>query len=119
MKLLLLGRGKTGSLVAEVARERGHDVHILGAADNNDGAGLTAEKLSPMDVVIDFTTPHAVMKNIEICTGLGKPMVVGTTGWYNEVSSIKKLVEKSGIGFLYGGNFSIGVNLFFEIARTA
>lgn len=119
MKLLILGRGKTGSLVAEVARERGHDVHILGAADNGDGAGLTAEKLVAMDVVIDFTTPHAVMKNIEVCAGLGKFMVVGTTGWDDEVPSVKKLVEKSGIGFLYGGNFSIGVNLFFEVARTA
>jgi 4-hydroxy-tetrahydrodipicolinate reductase len=119
MRLLLLGRGKTGSLVAEVARQRGHEVRVLGSADNLHGSALIAEKLVETDVVLDFTTPQAVMENIEACARAGKNIVVGATGWYGELPYVKNLVEKSGIGLLYGGNFSIGVNLFFEIARTA
>src|SRR5690349_10158774 len=98
MNLLILGRGKTGSLVAEVARQQGHDVRILCSADNVNASALTGEKLQQTDVVIDFTTPHAVIKNIEACAAAGKNIVVGTTGWYDEVASVRKLVEKSGIG---------------------
>ncbi len=119
MKLLILGRGKTGSLVAEVARERGHDTTLLGAADNPHASALTREKLRDVDAVIDFTTPQAVLENIEACVGAGKNMVVGTTGWYSELEKVRRLVEKSGSGFLYGANFSIGINLLFEAARTA
>lgn len=119
MKLLILGRGKTGSLAAEVARERGHDTTLLGAADNPQASALTREKLRDVDAVIDFTTPQAVLENIEACVGAGKNMVVGTTGWYSELEKVRRLVEKSGSGFLYGANFSIGINLLFEAARTA
>ena len=119
MKLLILGRGKTGSLVAEVARERGHDITLLSAADNPQASALTGEKLRDVDAVIDFTTPQAVLGNIEACVGAGKNMVVGTTGWYSELEKVRQLVEESGSGFLYGANFSIGINLLFEAARTA
>ena len=119
MNLLVLGRGKTGSLVAEVARQRGHDVRVLGAADNSNGSALKADQVAAVDVVIDFTTPGAVVKNIEACVLAKKSMVVGTTGWYGELARVQKLVEKSGTGFLYAANFSIGVNLFFDAARTA
>jgi 4-hydroxy-tetrahydrodipicolinate reductase len=119
MQICLLGRGKTGSLVAEVAHERHHQVRILAAIDNQQGCGLTAECLADVDVVMDFTTPHAVLDNIQACVGAGKNMVVGTTGWHSEIGVIQKLVEKNHCGFLYGSNFSIGVNLFFEAARTA
>lgn len=119
MKLLILGRGKTGSLVAEVARERGHDITLLSAADNPQASALTREKLRDVDAVIDFTTPQAVLGNIEACVGASKNMVVGTTGWYSELEKIRQLVEKNGSGFLYGANFSIGINLLFEAARTA
>lgn len=119
MKFLVLGRGKTGSLVAEVARERGHEVQAIGAADNEGGRELTRDKLQSVDVVLDFTTPHAVIANIEACAAAGASMVVGTTGWYDELSRVRKLVETSGIGFLYAANFSVGVNVFFEIARAA
>jgi 4-hydroxy-tetrahydrodipicolinate reductase len=68
---------------------------------------------------MDFTTPHAVQENIHACMRAGKPMVVGTTGWYGEIPKVRELVEQAGTGLLYAANFSIGVNLFFEVARTA
>ena len=119
MNLLILGRGKTGSLVADVARERGHDITLLCAADNPGATALTAEKLLAIDAVIDFTVPQAVLGNIEACVGAGKNMVVGTTGWYGDLDKVRQLVEKNGTGFLYGANFSIGINLLFDAARTA
>jgi 4-hydroxy-tetrahydrodipicolinate reductase len=102
-----------------VARERGHSVALLCAAENPHGTALTRDKLQDVDMVIDFTTPQAVMENIEACVGAGKNMVVGTTGWYGDLERVRQLVEKSGSGFLYGANFSIGINLLFEAARTA
>ncbi len=119
MNLLILGRGKTGSLVAEIARERGHSVTLLCAAENPNASALTADKLRPIDVVLDFTTPQAVMGNIEACVGAGARMVVGTTGWYADLEKVRRFVETSGSGFIYGANFSIGINLLFEAARTA
>src|SRR5271165_4800699 len=114
VNLLILGRGKTGSLAAEVARERGHSITLLCAADNPHASALTAEKLRGIDVAIDFTTPQAVLGNIEACVGAGKNMVVGTTGWYDDLKRVRQWVEKSRSGFLYGANFSIGINLLFE-----
>jgi 4-hydroxy-tetrahydrodipicolinate reductase len=119
MHLLILGRGKTGSLVAQVAAERRHKVRSLGAADNAHAAALTPHQLSEVDVVVDFTTPHAVLENIHACIRAGKPIVVGTTGWYGEIPKVRELVERAGTGLLYAANFSMGVNLFFEVARTA
>lgn len=119
MNLLLLGRGKTGSLVLEYAVERKHRVQTLGAGQNRDAAALTPNSLKAIDVVIDFTTPVAVLKNIEACARAGRNIVVGTTGWYGELERIRELVKQSGIGFVYGANFSFGVNLFFEIAKVA
>jgi 4-hydroxy-tetrahydrodipicolinate reductase len=119
MKFLILGRGKTGSLVAEVARERGHEVDVLCSAENPNASALIATRLAPYEVVIDFTTPRAVLLHIEACVHNKKNIVVGTTGWYNELPRIKELVTSAGSGFLYAANFSIGVNLFFDVARTA
>jgi len=99
MRLLLLGRGKTGSLVAEVARERQHPIRIVGAAENAGGAALAVGKLGEIDVVIDFTAPHCVLANIEAC--------------------VRQLVEQGGTGLLHGSNFSIGINLFYDVARAA
>ncbi|MGH9502600.1 MAG: 4-hydroxy-tetrahydrodipicolinate reductase [Terriglobales bacterium] len=119
MNLLILGRGKTGSLVAEVARQRGHETALLCAADNPGGAALTAEKLRNVDAVLDFTVPQAVLPNIEACVKAGKNMVVGTTGWYGDLERVRELVATNTTGFLYAANFSIGINLLFEAARTA
>jgi 4-hydroxy-tetrahydrodipicolinate reductase len=119
MRFLILGRGKTGSLVAEVARHRGHDVQVAGTAENTGGAALAADKLRDVDGVIDFTAPSSVVSHIEACVHAGKTMVVGTTGWYGEIDRIRKLVESSGTGLVYAANFSVGVNLFLDVARAA
>jgi len=119
MNFLILGRGKTGSLVAEVARERKHSVQALNSADNAGCHGLTPEKLRDIDAVIDFTTPHSVVANIEGCVNAGKNIVVGTTGWYADLDRVRKQVEQKKTGLVFGANFSIGVNLFFDVARTA
>ena len=121
MNILVLGRGKTGSLVAEVARERRHHVDVLNASDNPKASALTAEKLVPINMVIDFTAPNAVLENVEACIRARKSIVVGTTGWYAELPRIRPMVEDPGcgIGLLYAANFSVGVNLFFEVARSA
>jgi len=119
MNLLILGRGKTGSMVAEVALSRRHHVRVLSAADNAGGCALTPDALSKTDVVIDFTTPAVAVANTEACIRARKNIVVGTTGWYEQLPRIRELVLAANTGVLYGSNFSIGVNLFFEIAATA
>jgi 4-hydroxy-tetrahydrodipicolinate reductase len=119
MRLLILGRGKTGSLVAEVAAERKHHVQAVGAKDNSACAALTPEKLSNIDAVIDFTTPQNVVAHIEACVTAGKNMIVGTTGWLQEIDRVRNLVAQHNTGFLYSPNFSIGVNLFLDVARAA
>ena len=98
LHLVLLGHGKTGSLVAEVAAERGHRTTDLTEVENPDGAWLTAENLRDADAVIDFTTPDAVLANIAGCVAAKKPMVVGTTGWYGELDRVRQEVERAGIG---------------------
>ena len=118
MRFLVLGRGKTGALVAEVAKERGHEVRSLASQENQDGLGLTPDLLCQVDVVIDFTTPHAVIANIIRCAEAGVPIVVGTTGWYQHLEKVRELVKERKAAFLYGSNFSVGVNLFFKAIRA-
>ncbi|HZP23811.1 MAG TPA: 4-hydroxy-tetrahydrodipicolinate reductase [Terriglobales bacterium] len=119
LRILVLGPGKTGSVVAEVALERGHQVESIDADVNADGGWLTPEHLSEVDVVIDFTGPQAVLTNIERCVAAGKAMVVGTTGWYGQMERVRGAVEQAGTGFVFAANFSYGVNLFFHIVRAA
>lgn len=119
MNLLILGRGKTGTLVAEVARSRRHHVQVLSAAENSDARALTPESLASTDAVIDFTTPASAVANAEACIRARKNIVIGTTGWYDQLPRLREMVLSAKTGFLYGSNFSIGVNLFFEIAATA
>ena len=119
LNLLVLGRGKTGALVADVARTRGHRVTAAGAAANEGARLLSSTALRGIDVVVDFTTPLVVPAHIDACARAGASMVVGTTGWYGEMERVRKSVEQSGIGFVFGANFSVGVNLFFEIVRSS
>jgi 4-hydroxy-tetrahydrodipicolinate reductase len=119
MNILILGRGKTGSLVAEVARQRRHNIQVVGASENAGTAALTPDKLRAIDVVIDFTAPSCVLSHIEACVQANKNMVVGTTGWQRELDRIRKLIEQQGTGLIYAANFSIGVNLFLEVARAS
>lgn len=117
MRVLLLGRGKTGSAVAEVARERGHSVRILTEIENVNGSALTHTFLGGFDVVIDFTTPQAAVANMKACLSAGAKMVVGTTGWYDRLPEIRAIVERRGGALLYGSNFSIGMQIFMRLAE--
>lgn len=119
MNLLALGRGKTGALVAAEARERGHQVTSLGRQENEHENALTAAALDPFDVVIDFTVPEAVVPHIQACARAGKNMVVGTTGWYEHMAQVRKIVEQSKIKLVWGGNFSVGMNVFYAVTRAA
>jgi 4-hydroxy-tetrahydrodipicolinate reductase len=117
MKFILLGAGKTGAVVAEVAIARGHSCDIIEVTENRNASALTRERLADIDVVIDFTTPDAVMANIEATIRSGTNMVVGTTGWYAELPHVRNQVERARTGFVWSSNYSIGVNLFFAIVR--
>ena len=116
MRFLVLGVGKTGKLVAEVGAEHGHSVHVLDATENKDAAALTAPFVAGFDVVIDFTTPEAVLSNLRACLATGTKMVVGTTGWYSKLGDMKALAERRGASLLYGTNFSVGVQLMLKLA---
>jgi 4-hydroxy-tetrahydrodipicolinate reductase len=119
MHLLILGRGKTGSLVADIAAEHRHHTKTADAKENAGCAALTPKNLHNVDAVIDFTTPDSVMANIEACVRCGKNMIVGTTGWDSERERVRQLVEQQSTGFVFGANFSVGVNLFYDAARAA
>jgi 4-hydroxy-tetrahydrodipicolinate reductase len=115
MLILVLGKGKTGSLVAEVAHERGHGVRALDIYENEHASALTAPNLAGVDVVIDFTAPEAAIENMRAVLAVGGRIVVGTTGWYAKVSEMKALAAQRGGGLLYGTNFSIGVQKLFKL----
>jgi len=117
MRILVLGVGKTGKLVAEVAAERGHSVHVLDATENKNGAGLTAPFVAGFDVIIDFTTPDAVVTNMRACLATGAKMVIGTTGWYDKLADMKALAERRDASLLYGTNFSIGVQIMLKLTK--
>lgn len=115
MLFLVLGKGKTGSLVAEVARDRGHGVRAFDIHENEHASALTAPNLAGVDVVIDFTTPEAAIENMRAVLALGARIVVGTTGWYAQLAEMKDLAQRRGGGLLYGTNFSIGVQKLFRL----
>ena len=117
MRVLVLGQGKTGKLVAAVAAERGHSVHVLDAKENANAAALTPPFVAGFDVVIDFTTPEAVVNNMRAVLATGGKMVVGTTGWYDKLDKARELAERKHAALLYGTNFSIGVQVMLQLAR--
>jgi 4-hydroxy-tetrahydrodipicolinate reductase len=117
MRILILGQGKTGKLVADIAHERGHGVHVLDAKENRDAAALTAPFVAGFDVVIDFTTPDAVVQNMRACLATGAKMVIGTTGWYDKLNDMRSLTDRKGAGLMYGTNYSIGVQVMLELAE--
>src|ERR1700742_3103213 len=105
MRILVLGHGKTGKLVADVAAERGHSVHVLDAKENKDASALTPPFVTGFDCVIDFTTPEAVIPNLRACLAPGAKVVVGTTGWYDKLADMRGLAERKEAGLLYGTNY--------------
>ena len=117
MRILVLGAGKTGKLVAEVAAQRGHSVNVLDATENKNAAALTAPFVTGFEVVIDFTTPEAVVSNMRACLANGAKMVVGTTGWHDKLPDMRAITERRGGALLYGTNFSIGMQLMLALSQ--
>ena len=120
INLALLGYGKMGKTLAQLAPQRGFEVRLAMDIDvNAQGQGITREKFQGIDVCVDFTTPDAAFENICRVAALGVNLVVGTTGWHNRLEEVRKIIESAGVGMVYGANFSIGVNLFYRLARAA
>lgn len=117
MRMLVLGRGKTGRVVADIARERGHSVQVLDKKENQDAGSLTPPSLASFDVVIDFTAPEAVLPNLKACLATGAKVVVGTTGWYEHLDDMRALAIRKNAGLLYAANFSVGVQLLYKMAK--
>ena len=117
MRVLVLGHGKTGKLVAEVAAAHGHSVHVLDAKENANARALTPPFVAGFDVVIDFTTPEAAVQNMRAVLATGAKMVVGTTGWYDKLADMRGLAERKQAGLLYGTNFSVGVQTMLQLAK--
>jgi 4-hydroxy-tetrahydrodipicolinate reductase len=106
MKLAIVGYGKMGRLIEQLAPEYGFAIHAR--LDVNDDLRQAAGS----DVAIEFSTPHAALGNIESLAALGIPTVVGTTGWLEHMDRVRTAVEKGGAGLVWAANFSIGVNVF-------
>jgi 4-hydroxy-tetrahydrodipicolinate reductase len=120
MNLALVGYGKMGREVERIAKEKGlHVVKVFDIDNNVDGAGLTKESLKGVDVCIDFSSPESVLENIKAVAACGKNVVVGTTGWYDRMEEVKRLVKEKKIGLLYASNFSLGMNLFTQMVTDA
>lgn len=109
MKIALLGYGKMGKVIEQIALERGHEI-VLKKGGNNSFDGL-----ENADVAIDFSIPTAAIANITECINRGIPVVSGTTGWLEDYHKIEHLCKEKNAAFIYGSNFSLGVNLFFEL----
>jgi 4-hydroxy-tetrahydrodipicolinate reductase len=118
MIFLVLGRGKTGQVVADVAHQRGHSVRVIGEEENGNASALTGPMLAGFDAVIDFTTPQAVIPNMRACFANGARVVVGTTGWYDKLDEMRSICERRNAALLYGANFSVGLQAMYKMART-
>ena len=112
MKIALLGYGKMGKVIEKIAINRGHEVVLR--IDKGD----TSFDLSIADVAIDFSVPTAAVRNISMALNQNVPVISGTTGWLDNFDTIKTLCEKTNGAFIYASNFSLGVNLFFELNRV-
>jgi len=113
LKIALLGYGKMGKEIEIIAQEKSHI--IVARIDNDKDWELYKEDLNLADIAIDFSTPETVKDNIIRCFKLGLPVVVGTTGWYKEMETIKKDCLANNASMLWASNFSIGMNIFFKI----
>src|SRR5712692_6212277 len=120
MNIALVGYGRMGKEIEVIARERQiHIEKIFTAENNHNGSGLTKESLKNVDVCIEFTTPRSTLSNIEAVAQAGKNLVVGTTGWHDKLQAVRQLVQEKKIGLLYAANFSLGVNVFYQIVTAA
>ena len=120
LNISIIGYGKMGKLINEIATQRGIDVVSIVDPEYVQGYKEISEKsVGPADVCIDFTTPHVVVDNIKKLIILGKNIVVGTTQWDNHLDEIRNLVEQSDIGLVYTPNFSYGGNAYFQLVSNA
>jgi 4-hydroxy-tetrahydrodipicolinate reductase len=120
MNIALIGHGKMGSEVEKLAGKRKIVVKKIFTIENNLRAmAITPQALKDVDVCIDFSIPSAVCENVQAVAECGKNLVVGTTGWYDKLKEIERIVKETKIGLLYSPNFSLGMNVFTQILSTA
>ena len=120
MRIAIVGYGKMGRLIERVALERGHEIALkLDEFNNANFEGITAENFHAVDAAIDFSIPSAAAQNIERIAALGVNLVIGTTGWLEQIDRVRAVVDKTGIGLIWSPNYSIGVNAFFRIVAEA
>jgi 4-hydroxy-tetrahydrodipicolinate reductase len=120
MKIALVGYGKMGKLVESIALREGWEVGPkLDINENTGGSGITRSSMAGVDVAVEFSQPESVLANIEAAARAGVNIVVGTTGWMDQRGKAERIVLDSGIGLVYGANFSVGMNLFFQITENA
>jgi len=120
LRLAIVGYGKMGRLVEQLAPEYGFAVALrLDEFNNADFEGITAENFQGVDVAVDFSIPAAVARNAEGIAALGVNLVIGTTGWLEHMDAVKAAAEKNGVGAVWSPNFSVGVNVFLKLAAEA
>ena len=120
MKIALIGYGAMGKLIDGLATQKAHEISIIiNEDDSGKSAGELADVLKGSDAVIDFSDAGAVRRNVEACLLAGVPLVEGTTGWNAEMAVVRALIEDKNGSFLFGANFSVGVNLFYRITDFA
>src|ERR1700676_4510277 len=118
--LAIVGYGKMGRLIEQLAPEAGFSVGLKLDIDSNvDQRGITPENFRGVDAAIEFSLPHAAGANLERLCAIGVPTVVGTTGWYGELERVKAFVDKSNAGVVWSANYSIGVNVFRRVVAEA
>ena len=115
MKIALIGYGKMGKTIEQIARQRGHQ--IVSIIDINNTADFDSEAFRSADVAIEFTTPATALGNYMRCFEANVPVVSGTTGWLSHLDEVKAKCEQEGKTFFYASNFSVGVNIFFALNR--
>lgn len=115
MKIALVGYGKMGKTIEQIARDRGHE--IVSIIDVNNPEDFESEAFKQADVAIEFTTPATAFDNYMKCFAAGVPVVSGTTGWLNRLDEVKRMCAEEGKTFFYASNFSIGVNIFFALNK--
>lgn len=120
VRIAIIGDGKMGQSIAALAPENGCEVvTMIGESANAGGAGITRETLKNADVAIEFTQPDAVVTNIRALIAAGMPVVVGTTGWFEELPAISREVSAKNSALLWSANFSVGVNIMLQLVRQA
>lgn len=115
MNIALIGYGKMGKAIEEIALQRGHTIVLKIDIDNADQ--FTKENLAKADVAIEFTGPHSAFDNVKKLMQFGKATVCGSTGWLEKLAEIQNDCKNSNAAFLYASNFSVGVNIFFEVNK--